>query len=110
VSTLPTCGPPWPHTNSAPDGDPRRPKSAYLREDRALEHLPALRLLLTQAESPRVRRRRTRRGIDVRPVLSLQITIRFFRESQIALIYDQATGTLQAGKSETAKTIIRKAS
>jgi hypothetical protein len=95
---------------SAAAPDPGRPKNAYLREDRALEHLPALRLLLTQTEPPRVRRRRTRRGIDVRPALNLQDTIRFFRESQIALIHDQATGTLQADKRETAKTIIRKAS
>jgi hypothetical protein len=36
------------HTSaSAPD--PGRPKNAYLREDQALEHLPALHLLLTQA-------------------------------------------------------------
>jgi hypothetical protein len=37
-------------------------------------------------------------------------TIQFFRETQIALVYDQAAGTLQADKSETAKIIIRKAS
>jgi hypothetical protein len=32
----------------------------------------------------------------------------FLRESQITLVYDQATGTLQADKSQKAKTIIRK--
>jgi hypothetical protein len=97
------------HT-SATAPDPGRPKNAYLREDHALEHLPALHLLLTQAEPTRARRRRTRRGIDVRPTLSLQDTIRYFREGQVAFIYDQATGTLQADKSETAKTVIRKTS
>ena len=97
------------HTSAAAS-DPGRPKNAYLREDRALQHLPTLRLLLTEAEPARVPRRRTRRGIDVRPAFSTQDTIRFFRESQIALIYDQPTGTLQADKSETAKTILRKAS
>jgi hypothetical protein len=49
-------------------------------------------------------------GIDVRAALSPQDAIQFFRENQIALIYDQATGALRADKSETAKTIIKKAS
>jgi site-specific DNA recombinase len=97
------------HT-SATGPDPRREKNAYIREDCALEHLPALHLLLTRAEPRRVRRRRTRRGVDVQPVLSPQDAVRFFRESQIALVYDQATGTLQAHNSETAKIIIKKAS
>jgi len=72
--------------------------------------MPALHLLLTRAEPPRGRRRRTRRGVDVRLALSPQDAIRFFRESQIALVYDLATGTLQADKSKTAKATIRKAS
>ena len=97
------------HTSAAAP-DPGRPKNAYLREDRALEHLPALHLLVTELEPSPVRRRRTRRGVDVPPALSLQEVIRFFRENQIALVYDQATGTLQAGKNETSKTIIKKAS
>jgi hypothetical protein len=63
----------------------------------------------TRAES-QMRRRRTRHGIDVRAPLSPQDAIQFFRENQIALIYDQATGALRADKSETAKTIIKKAS
>jgi DNA invertase Pin-like site-specific DNA recombinase len=96
------------HTSaSAPN--PGRSKNAYLPEDQALEHLPALHLLLTQAEPSPLRRRRTRRGVDVRPALNPQDTVQFFRETQIALVYDQITGTLQADKSETAKTIIRKA-
>ena len=95
---------------SATAPDPGRPKNAYVREDRALEHLPALHLLLSRAEPALARRRRTRRGVDVRPALSPQDAIRFFRESQIALIYDEATRTLQADSSDIAKTIIRKAS
>jgi hypothetical protein len=66
--------------------------------------------LLTRAEPAPVRRRRTRCGIDVRPALSPEDTIRFFRERQIVLVYDQGAGTLQADKSQTAKTIIRKSS
>jgi site-specific DNA recombinase len=97
------------HT-SASASDPGRPKNAYLREDQVLEHLPALHLLLAQAEPSPLRRRRTRRGVDVRSALNPQDTIQFFRETQITLVYDQVTGTLQAEKSETAKTIIRKAS
>jgi hypothetical protein len=97
------------HTSAAAP-DPGRPKNAYIRKDRTLEHLPALHLLLTRAESPQMHRRRTRHGIDVRTALSPQDAIQFFRENQIALIYDQATGTLRADKSETAKTIIKKAS
>jgi site-specific DNA recombinase len=90
------------HT-SASALDPGRPKHAYLREDQALEHLPALHLLLTQAEPSTLRRRRTRRGVDVRSALNPLDTVQFFRETQIALVYDQGTGTLQADKSETAK-------
>jgi site-specific DNA recombinase len=97
------------HTSAAGPNS-GRPKNAYVREDCALEHLPALHLLLTRAELPRGRRRRTRRGVDVPPALSPQDAVRFFRESQIAVVYDQATGTLQAHNSETAKTIIKKAS
>lgn len=90
--------------------DPGRPKNAYLRKDRVLEHLPALHLLLTQAGPPRVRRRRTRGGIDVRSALSPQDAARFLRENRIAIVYHQATRTLQAAQSEAAKIIIRKAS
>ena len=97
------------HTSAA-GPDPGRPKNAYLREDRALEHLPALHLLLTQAEPPQARRRRTRRGVDVPSAPSQQDAVRFFREGWIALVFDQTTGTLQADKGETAKVILRKAS
>jgi site-specific DNA recombinase len=96
------------HTSAAAP-DPGRPKNAYVREDRALERVLALHRLLSEAE-PAPARRRTRRGVDVRPALSPQDAIRFLRENQIALVYDQAAGTLQADKSHTATTIIRKAS
>jgi hypothetical protein len=75
-----------------------------------LEHLPALHLLLTRAEPPQARRRRTRRGVDVPSVLSQQDAVRFFREGRIALVFDQTTETLQADSGETVKTSLRKAS
>ncbi len=50
-------------STSAPD--PQRRKTAYVREDRILPHLPALHLLLT-GPATETRRRRTRRGTDVR--------------------------------------------
>jgi hypothetical protein len=52
-----------------------------------LEHMPTLHLLVTRSQS-----------------------IQFFRENQIGLACERATGTLQADKSETAKAIIRNAS
>ena len=97
------------HTSAA-GPDPGRPKNAHLREDQVLPHLPALHLLLTRAEPLRVRRRRTRRGVDVRAAISPDDAIRFFRENEIALVYNQVTGVLQAESSDVAKTIIRKAS
>ena len=51
-------------TASAPD--PGGPKYAFVREDRILPHLAALHLLLTKAAPAAGRRRRTRRGTDVR--------------------------------------------
>jgi hypothetical protein len=97
------------HTSAAVQ-DPGHPKNAYIREDRALPHLPALHLLLTRAEPLPARRRRTRRGVDVRSALSPQYAVRFLRENEVALVYDQTTGTLQAGTSGVAKTIAGKAS
>jgi site-specific DNA recombinase len=96
------------HTSAA-DPDPGRARNAYVREDRALERLPALHLLLTPAVTRRGRRRRTRHGVDVRAALSPQDAIQFFRESQITVVYDQATGTLQVHKDEIAESIIGKA-
>jgi site-specific DNA recombinase len=100
------------HTSAMPPAPDRAgPKNAYIREDRILPRLPALHLLLTGAESGgERRRRRTRRGTDVRPATSPQEAISYLREHQITLTWDQAAGTLQAGTGEAAKTLIRKAS
>jgi hypothetical protein len=92
--------------------DPDRPKNAYIREDRLLPRLPGLYLQMAGAEPAAGgrRRRRTRRGIDVRCPASEQDVIMYLRRHQITLIYDQAARTLQAGTGEAAKTFIRKAS
>ena len=50
-------------TASAPS--PQRPKNAYVREDLIVPYLPALHVLLAGPAGGQ-RRRRTRRGIDVR--------------------------------------------
>jgi site-specific DNA recombinase len=97
------------HTSAAAP-DLGRPKNAYLREDRALERLPALHLILTQAELPRVRRRRTRRGVDVRAALGPQDAARFFRENETVLVYDHVTETLRIDKTGTTASVVRKAS
>jgi site-specific DNA recombinase len=97
------------HTSAVPP-DPGRPKNAYIREDRILPHLPALRLLLTGTEPAAGRRRRTRRGADARPQAGPEDVIGYVRDRGITLTYDPAAGTLQAGTGEVAKTVIRKAS
>jgi site-specific DNA recombinase len=95
------------HTSaSAPDSE--RPKTAYVREDRVLPHLSALHLLLT-APAGQPRRRRTRRGTDVRHQTAEDV-IAYLRERQITLAYDPAAGTLHAGTGDTAQTITLKAS
>jgi hypothetical protein len=63
--------------------------------------------MLTWTEIPRLRRRRTRRGIDVRAALSPQDAARFFRENETVLVYDQATETLHLSTTES---VIRTAS
>jgi hypothetical protein len=90
--------------------DPGRPRNAYVREDRVLPHLPALRLLLNGTEPPAARRRRTRRGAEVRPAASPEEAIGYLREREIVLAYHQAGGTVKAGTSGAAQTIIMKAS
>ena len=97
------------HTTAA-GPDPGRPRNAYLPEDRALARLPALHLMLNQAELPRLRRRRTRSGVDVRPAVSPQDAARFFRENETVLVYDQTAGTLNVGKTDITESVIRKAS
>jgi site-specific DNA recombinase len=94
-------------TASAPD--PGRPKNAYVREDRILPHLPALHLLLTEPAGGQ-RRRRTRRGIDVRHRVTTEEVTGYLREQQITLTYDPAAGTLHAGTGDAAQTITLKAS
>jgi site-specific DNA recombinase len=95
---------------SASSSDRGRARNAYIREDCVLPHLAALHLLLNGAEPPAARRRRTRRGADVRPAVSPEEAIGYLREGGIVLTYDQAAGSVQAGTSAVAKTIIRKAS
>jgi DNA invertase Pin-like site-specific DNA recombinase len=98
------------HTSAAPPA-PGQPGNAYVREDRALAQLPALFLLLAGAEPAEAhRRRRTRRGADARPAASPVEAIGYLRANEIALTYDQATGTLRAAATGAAKTITGKAS
>ena len=93
---------------SASAPSPERRKTAYVREDRILPHLPALHLLLT-APSGGTRRRRTRRGTDVRHQAAEDV-IAYLRERQITLAYDPAEGTLRADTGDTAQIITLKAS
>ncbi len=91
------------HTTASRRG-PGRPKNTYIREDRILPHLPALHLLLTEPAAGQ-RRRRTRRGIDVRPQATAEDVTGYLREQQITLTCDPATGTLHAGTGAAAQTI-----
>jgi len=93
-------------TASAPSLE--RPKNAYVREDRILPHLPALHLLLAGSAGG-TRRRRTRRGTDVRHQATEDV-ISYLRDQQVTLIYDPAADALRAGTGETAQTITLKAS
>jgi hypothetical protein len=86
-------------------GEPRRPRNAYIREDRILPHLPALYLVLAGTEP--AGRQRTRRRVEARPHAGTTDVIGYMRDRGITLTYHPAEGTLQAG---TAKTILRKAS
>ena len=96
------------HTTASRRG-PGRLKNAYIREDRILPHLPALHLQLSEPAAGR-RRRRTRRGVDVRYQASPEDVIRYLREQQITLTYDPASGALDAGTAEAARTITLTAS
>jgi site-specific DNA recombinase len=95
------------HTTAA-SPDPGRQGNAYVREDRILAHLPALHLLLTGLAGG-TRRRRTRRGTDVR-LLAAEDVIGYLRERRIALTNDPAAGALRAGTGQAAQTITLKAS
>ncbi|HUC21331.1 MAG TPA: recombinase family protein [Streptosporangiaceae bacterium] len=95
------------HT-SAMAPDPARPKNTYIREDKLLPHLPALRLLLT---TPAVRaRRRTRAGTDVTGTVSPAEVIGYLREHEVTLTWNPVPAALQACGTETAKTVTVKAS
>jgi len=96
------------HTSAAAPG-PGRLKNAYIREDRIVSHLPALHLLLTEPAGEG-RRRRTRRGVDVRHQATAEDVIRYLREQQITLTYDPAAGAVRAGTGEAATTVTLKAS
>ena len=97
------------HTTAAKP-DPGRPKKAHVREDRILPHLPALHALMTEATATEGRRRRTRRGTDVRHQASAEDVLSYLREQQITLTYNPPTGTLRTGTAETATTVTLKAS
>ena len=88
---------------------PGRLKNAYIREDRILPHLPALHLQLSEPAGGQ-RRRRTRRGVDVRYQASPEDVIGYLRERRITLTYDPASGTLDAGTVEAAQIITLTAS
>lgn len=94
------------HTTASPS-DAGRPKNAYVREDRIVAYLPALHLLLTEPAGG-TRRRRTRRGTDVRHH-DAQGAIDYLREQRISLVYDQAVGALKVGIGGTTQTVTLKA-
>jgi hypothetical protein len=96
------------HTTARRRG-PGQPVNAYIREDRILPHLPALHLALTGPAAGQ-RRRRTRRGLDVRYQASPEDVIGYLRERRITLTYDPAAATLNAGAGAAAQTITLTAS
>jgi len=90
---------------------PGTAKNLYIREDRILPHLPALRVLLAGAEpAAGRRRRRTRRGADAPRPASEQDVISYLRSRQITLTYDPQTGTLHADTPQAVTTVIGRAS
>ncbi|TVY98985.1 recombinase family protein [Trebonia kvetii] len=95
-------------TATAPSPD--RPKNAYVREDRIVPHLPALHLLLTGPAGEPRRRRRTRRGIDVRHQVTAEDVTVYLHEQQITVIYNPADAALHVRNGETAQTITLQAS
>jgi hypothetical protein len=75
------------HTSATPP-DSHRPKNAYVREDRVLEQLTALHLLLTGAQPTGKRtRRRTRRGTDARPTVSPEEATGYLRGRGITITW-----------------------
>ena len=96
------------HTTASRRG-PGQAHERLLREDRILPHLSALHLLLTEPAGGQ-RRRRTRRGADVRHQPSPEDVTGYLRERQITLTYDPASGTLDTGTGKAAQTITLTAS
>jgi site-specific DNA recombinase len=92
------------HGYTASRRSPGQPRNAYIREDRILPHLAALHLALTEPAAGQ-RRRRTRRGLDVRYQASPEDVIGYLRERQVTLIFNPAATTLNAGTDAAAKTI-----
>jgi hypothetical protein len=91
--------------------DAARPKNAYIREDRILPHLPALYILLTDADPAAGRnRKRTRRGADVTHPVSAADVIGYLRARAITFTYDPRAGTLQADAPEAVTAVISHAS
>jgi site-specific DNA recombinase len=80
------------HTTGSPS-DPGRAKNAYVREDRIVAHLPALRLLLAGVGGSEAQRRRcTRRGADARHHVSPEDVIAALRNNDVTLTFDPAAG------------------
>ena len=96
---------------SAATPDPARPKNTYVREDRILPHLPALRARLTAAAPLAARRRRrTRAGIEVARPVSAEKVIGYLRAREITLTYDPQAATLRADTPDAVTTVIGRAS
>lgn len=95
------------HT-SATRPDHRPTRNAYVREERILEHLAALILTQTGPQYAVRRRRRTRRGSDIRPPTTAEDVIGYLRERQITLTYDPTTTTLHTDTRPNAKIVINK--
>jgi site-specific DNA recombinase len=96
------------HTTASSPGSGRA-RNAYIREDRILPHLPALHLQLTKPAGGE-RRRRTRRGVDIRHQPGPEDVIGYLRDRQITLTYDPAAAVLNAETAEAAQTITLTAS
>lgn len=87
------CG----HPTANPDHAKLSAVHRQRREDRVLPRLPALHLLLNEAPLVMERRRRTRRGTDVRQQASAEDVIGYLRLHAITLTYDPAAGTPARG-------------
>ena len=104
----PTAGPPTGAATAVPPpARPTRaargtPSSARTASSRTW---PPLHLLLTKTAPAVGRRRRTRRGTDVRFQASAGDVISYLREQRVTLTYVPAAGTLLTGTAEAATTV-----